>query len=127
MLSLYGIIVTIVVGPFAGYHYYLISYVPLHIISLPSPNQVFSTNQTTLEHISPFLLLRHLPPLPRTGHSLSDPPLEAELSYKQRKLVKDAHSAMSLYDVGFRKNWAQVFGWETTWGWVPRILCGGAS
>jgi palmitoyltransferase len=73
------------------------------------------------------MLLRHLPPLPRLGHSLSDPPIEPELNYTQRQLVKDTHSKLSLYDVGWRKNWAQVFGWEKKWGWVVRLLCGGAS
>ncbi|TEB24551.1 zf-DHHC-domain-containing protein [Coprinellus micaceus] len=109
-LSLYGIIISLVVGPFAAYHFYLIT-----------------TGQTTLEHITPFMLLRHLPPLPRTGHSLSDPPLEPELSYQQRRLVKDAHSRLSLYDLGWRRNWALVFGWETRWGWVPKLLWGGSS
>lgn len=110
ILSAYGIVIALVVGPFAGYHFYLVT-----------------TNQTTLEHISPFILLRHLPPLPRTGHSLSDPPLEPELNYKQRKLVKEAHGRMSLYDIGWRNNWMQVFGWNTRWGWVTRLLCGGVS
>ncbi|KAF6755787.1 DHHC palmitoyltransferase-domain-containing protein [Ephemerocybe angulata] len=110
VLSMYGIIISIVIGPFAAYNYYLIT-----------------TNQTTLEHISPFMLLRHLPPLPRTGHSLSDPPLEPELSYEQRRIVKDAHGKILMYDLGWRRNWAQVFGWNTRWGWVPRLLCGGAS
>lgn len=88
-----------------------------------NPNR---TNQTTLENLSPFLLLRHLPPLPSTGHSLSDPPLEPELSYPQRRLVKDAHGHIRLYDVGWRQNWTQVFGWNHTYGWVARILSGGA-
>lgn len=73
------------------------------------------------------MLLRHLPPLPRVGHSLSDPPLEPELSYPQRRLVKDAHGTLSIYDVGFKKNWAQAMGWNTKFGWLTRILCGGAS
>ncbi|TFK24368.1 zf-DHHC-domain-containing protein [Coprinopsis marcescibilis] len=106
----YGGMFAVVIGPFAAYHYYLIS-----------------TNQTTLENISPFMLLRHLPPLPRSGHGLSDPPLEPELSYHQRRAVKDAHGKVYMYDVGWKKNWAQVFGWDTRRGWIERILYGGAS
>lgn len=73
------------------------------------------------------MILRHLPPLPRTGHSLSDPPLEPELSYAQRFLVRGAHNYIRVYDVGWRKNWAQVFGWTHRFGWVYRIWYGGAS
>jgi len=87
---------------------------------------ISSTNQTTLENLTPFILLRHLPPLPRSGHSLSDPPLEPELSSAQRRMVKDAHGQIFLYDIGFRKNWAQVFGWRTKYGWLYRLWCGGA-
>jgi len=76
--------------------------------------------------MAPFMLLRHLPRLPRTGHSLSDPPLEPELSYIQRRIVRDAHSQISLYDVGWRRNFAQVFGWNRKYGWVHRIWYGGA-
>ena len=73
------------------------------------------------------MILRHLPPLPQTGHSLSDPPLEAELSYDQRKLVRDAHGHIMLYDIGFRRNWAQVFGWNGKYGWLYRLWYGGSS
>ena len=86
-----------------------------------------STNQTTLESNAPFMILRYLPPLPQTGHSLSDPPLEPELSYNQRNLVKNAHRHILLYDIGFRKNWAQVFGWKRKYGWLYRLWCGGSS
>ena len=84
------------------------------------------TNQTTIENISPFLLLRHLPPLPaapshptnaNTTRKLSDPPQEHELSYSQRRMVKDAHWDIRVYDVGWRRNWALVGGWEGEWGW----------
>ncbi|KIK01889.1 hypothetical protein K443DRAFT_97841 [Laccaria amethystina LaAM-08-1] len=109
-LAFAGIVFSLVIGSFACYHLYLIS-----------------TNQTTLENITPFMLLRHLPPLPQTGHSLSDPPLELELGYPQRRLVKDAHEKIRIYDVGFRRNWEQVFGWKTRFGWVHRLWCGGAS
>jgi len=110
ILAAYGVVFSIVIGPFAAYHYYLIT-----------------INQTTLENISPFLLLRYLPPLPSADHSLSDPPLEPELCYAQRRAVKDAHGALSLYDLGWRRNWAQALGWDTPRGWATRILCGGAS
>lgn len=86
----------------------------------------FSTNQTTLENITPFMLLRHLPPLPRSGHSLSDPPLEPELSQAQRRIVKDAHGHILIYDLGWRQNFAQVFGWNRKYGWLSRLWCGGA-
>lgn len=109
-LAFGGAIFSLVIGSFAGYHIYLTS-----------------TNQTTLENITPFILLRHLPPLPPTGHSLSDPPLEPELSYEQRRLVRDAHGQILLYNVGFRKNWAQVFGWNKTYGWLYRLWYGDSS
>ncbi|THH05000.1 hypothetical protein EW145_g5123 [Phellinidium pouzarii] len=44
-LSIYGAIFFLVVGPFLLWHMYLVS-----------------TNQTTIENLSPFLLLRYLPP-----------------------------------------------------------------
>jgi len=109
-LAFAGSIFSLLIGSFAAYHIYLIC-----------------TNQTTLENITPFMLLRHLPPLPRTGHSLSDPPLEPELSFAQRRIVKDAHGQILLYDVGWKKNWAQVFGWKRRYGWLHRLWCGGAS
>ncbi|KAJ7601034.1 DHHC palmitoyltransferase-domain-containing protein [Mycena floridula] len=110
LLAAAGIVFSFVVGSFFCYHLYLVS-----------------SNQTTLENISPFLLLRYLPPLPRGAHSLSDPPLEPELSYAQRRIVKDAHSCIRLYDFGWRRNWNQAVGWNRPYGWVYRILCGGAS
>ncbi|KNZ73199.1 Palmitoyltransferase ZDHHC15 [Termitomyces sp. J132] len=109
-LAALGVIFSMVIGPFLGYHVYLVS-----------------TNQTTLETISPFLLLKHLPKLPFEGHDLSDPPLESELSAPQRRLVKDAYQAIHLYDIGWRGNWAQVLGCEQFSGWVIRLWCGGAS
>jgi hypothetical protein len=95
-------------------------------------DSVRSTNQTTLEHISPFLLLRHLPPLPpsASGRRLSQPPDEDELSYPQRSLVRDAHGYIRLYNLGWRRNWASVFGWDAEkhpWGWVWRLVCGGGG
>ncbi|KAI0087772.1 DHHC palmitoyltransferase-domain-containing protein [Irpex rosettiformis] len=111
-LALAGIIFTMVIGPFLVYHMFLVT-----------------TNQTTLEHISPFLLLRELPPLPPQHSSdryrLSEPPLEHELSFSQRRLVRDAHGYIKLYDMGWRGNWAQVVGWEKPFGWVNRIVVGG--
>ncbi|KAF8895619.1 DHHC palmitoyltransferase-domain-containing protein [Infundibulicybe gibba] len=110
LLASAGIIFTLVIGPFFLYHVYLIS-----------------TNQTTLESMSPFLLLRHLTPLPRAGHDLSDPPIEPELSYPQRRIVKRAHKKIRLYDIGWRKNWAQVFGLNRKYGLLYRLWLGGSS
>ncbi|KZT11761.1 zf-DHHC-domain-containing protein [Laetiporus sulphureus 93-53] len=112
-LAFYGIVMALVFGSFWIYHLYLTT-----------------TNQTTLEHLSPFLLLRHLPPLPPpiSGvKGLSNPPQEFELSYPQRRLVRDAHHHVRLYDVGWRKNWGQVMGWDRPWGWMYRLLVGGGG
>ncbi|KAF9046541.1 DHHC palmitoyltransferase-domain-containing protein [Panaeolus papilionaceus] len=109
-LTFMGAAFFIIVGSFAAYHIYL-TY----------------TNQTTIENITPFILLRHLPRLPPTGHTLSDPPLEPELSGAQRRLVKDAHQQIHLYDLGWRKNFSEVFGWNRPYGWVYRLWYGGAS
>lgn len=86
-----------------------------------------STNQTTLENLAPFMLLRHLPPLPRGGHSLSETPLEAELSSAQRRIVRGAHGQILIYDVGWKRNLEQVFGWNNRFGWFTRLWYGGAS
>ncbi|KAF8644686.1 hypothetical protein AX16_008346 [Volvariella volvacea WC 439] len=109
-LSAMGCVFALVIGSFFCYHVYLIL-----------------TNQTTLEHISPFLLLKYLPPLPENGHSLSSPPLEPELTYAQRRLVKDAHGCIRRYDVGWKKNVAQVFGCKRKIGWAYRAWYGGSS
>jgi palmitoyltransferase len=115
ILSAAGVVFSLVVGSFFFYHVYLIT-----------------TNQTTLEHISPYILLRHLPPLPpsRSNRKLSDPPEEDELTYEQRRLVRYAAGHIRLYDLGWRRNWAQVFGWDSEkrpYGWVVRLVCGGGS
>ncbi|KAL0960801.1 hypothetical protein HGRIS_005817 [Hohenbuehelia grisea] len=116
MLFFTGVVITLVIGSFLCYHFYLIS-----------------TNQTTIESLASFMLLRHLPPLPPMpdGRIISDPPLEHELSYRQRRLVKAAHNAIRLYDVGVVRNWTQVFGgtfggkhgrWKSI---MYLLLCGG--
>ena len=75
------------------------------------------------------MILRYLPPLPPspTGQNLSNPPLEHELTSRQRRLVRQASGAIRLYDIGFRKNWAQVFDWNRKWGWVRRVMYGGTA
>jgi len=110
VLSFTGLVFTLVIGSFLFYHLYLIL-----------------TNQTTMEHVTPFMLLRYLPPLPSGNHSLSDPPLEPELSYDQRRLVRSAHGYIRPYDLGWRKNWSQAFGWQRKHGWLFRLFCGGSS
>ncbi|KXN88085.1 Palmitoyltransferase PFA3 [Leucoagaricus sp. SymC.cos] len=109
-LTAAGLIFTLVIGSFLCYHLYLIS-----------------TNQTTLENVTPFMILRYLPPLPRGNHTLSDPPLEPELSHEQRRLVKHAHNYIRLYDLGLRKNWSQTFGWTRKRSFFFRLFCGGSS
>ncbi|KAJ3570099.1 hypothetical protein NP233_g4624 [Leucocoprinus birnbaumii] len=109
-LAFAGAVFTLVIGSFLCYHLYLIS-----------------TNQTTLENVTPFILLRYLPPLPLGSHGLSDPPLEPELSYEQRGLVREAHGYIRPYDLGWRKNWAQAFGWKRKYGLLFRLICGGSS
>ncbi|OAX44337.1 zf-DHHC-domain-containing protein [Rhizopogon vinicolor AM-OR11-026] len=108
-LATFSVCITLVVGSFLVYHIHLIT-----------------TNQTTVESLSPFLLLRHIPPLP-VSMKLSDPPEEEELSYSQRKAVRKAHKSLRMYDVGWRRNWAQVFGWSKPRGWISRLIIGGSG
>jgi hypothetical protein len=124
-----GITFALVLGSFLCYHLYLVTQVlsPSHpVLKL---TQTYSTNQTTLENITHFLLLRYLPTLPPspTGQKLSNPPLEHELTFSQRLLVRDAHDLIRPYDVGWRENWRQVFGWEGKPDWVARLWWGGDS
>jgi len=112
MLSFAGCVFALVVGSFLGYHIYLVL-----------------TNQTTFEHITPFYLLVHLPPLPPCR--LSSPPQQHQLSFAQRRAVRAAHSRLRLYDVGWRRNTAQVFGTglkrRRLATWAARVLWGGSS
>lgn len=60
LLALLTFVFSLTIGSFWGYHVYLIS-----------------TNQTTLEQLTPFLILRHIPPLPiqvPISHSPVSPP-----------------------------------------------------
>ncbi|KAF9777555.1 DHHC palmitoyltransferase-domain-containing protein [Thelephora terrestris] len=107
-VSFGGLVITAVVGAFLGYHLYLIS-----------------INRTTLEDLSPFLLLRLIPNLTNPHDPLPTP--EHRLNYNQRRVIKRAHRQIQLYNVGWRKNWGQVFGWERRRGWVYRLLLGGAG
>jgi palmitoyltransferase len=109
LLAAAGVIFTLVVGSFWVYHIYLIT-----------------TNQTTVEALSPFLLLRYIPALP-ASMKMSDPPMEEELSYNQRRAVRNAHRYVRMYDVGWRRNWAQVFGWSKPRGWIYLLLIGGTG
>lgn len=118
-LAFDGLIFSLVMGSFLGYHIYLIS-----------------TNQTTVENISHFFLLRYLPTPPEEStpdaqptsrRPLAFPPMEHELSYQQRTLVRAAHGAIHIYDVGFSQNWAQVYGWSKSRDWMKKLLNGGSS
>lgn len=109
-LSFAGVVFSLVIGSFLLYHIYLIS-----------------TNQTTLENLSPFLLLRYLPPL-GTSHSGNSESLDEDrMSHGQRRAVRNAHQQIRLYDVGWRRNWAQIFGWNHKYGWMYRLWCGGGG
>ena len=119
-----GLVITAVVGSFLVYHLYLISYVTIPSLLLSS-NPFRSVNRTTLEDLSPFLLLRLIPNLTNPHEPFPTP--EHRLSYNQRRVVKRAHRKIQLYNVGWRKNWGQVFGWERRRGWIHRILLGGAG
>jgi palmitoyltransferase ZDHHC2/15/20 len=114
LLSFAGCAFALVIGSFLIYHIYLVLCVvflfpPFFFFNNKQITAANSTNQTTLEHISPFYLLRHLPPFPPRG-GLSSPPREQELDPAQRRAVRATHAQMRLYDVGWRRNVAQVFG-----------------
>ncbi|KLO05627.1 zf-DHHC-domain-containing protein [Schizopora paradoxa] len=132
-LTLYCAIFSITVGSFLGWHLYLVS-----------------TNQTTLESLSPFLLLRYLPSRPTDAPAsisgtddtstnttrqsrLAHIPREHQLSGAQRRHIQFAHGRIRIYDIGWRKNFAQVFGVGSESGrpkwnrWMYRAVCGGGS
>jgi len=44
------------------------------------------------------------------NHGTNRPWEEHELSYAQRRAIRRAHGRIRLYDVGWKKNLAQVFG-----------------
>jgi len=121
-LALMGAIFTLSIGSFLSYHVYLVW-----------------TNQTTIEHLTPYLLLRHLPsrpapPLPESSLNspLAPPPYsetptpasalpqaatsqslrfsEETLSSTQRRKVRYAHGSIRVYDIGWRRNWSEVIG-----------------
>lgn len=71
------------------------------------------------------MLLRLIPNLTDPHDPFPTP--EHRLSFNQRRVVKRAHRQIQLYDVGRRKNWGQVFGWERRRGWIHRLLLGGAG
>lgn len=126
------------------------------------------TNQTTLENLSPFLLLRYLPapnlnsrhvpgtgitnlstdtleippdspyrfpspppsplPMPSGNHRMNRPWEEHELSYAQRRAIRRAHCRIRLYDVGWKRNLAQVFGLSpSVIAFLAVLLYGGNS
>ncbi|KAG8984417.1 palmitoyltransferase for Vac8p [Tulasnella sp. 427] len=61
LLAIITFIFGLMIGSFWGYHVYLIS-----------------TNQTTLEQLTPFLLLRHIPPLPMSTANPTQPPSNSQ-------------------------------------------------
>lgn len=169
-------------GSFFVYHAYLITY-SISYLSLSQRLYLFfsSIGQTTLEHMSPYHLLRNLPPPasspkppnfppPPSGHhastasSLADPPSpllsdwdspieddrtypprsqaatptraiasrycppeEHNLTHAQRRLVRYYHGRIRMYDLGWKRNWGEVFGGgkrgRMWWRFIP--VCGG--
>ncbi|KAH9991241.1 DHHC palmitoyltransferase-domain-containing protein [Russula vinacea] len=116
LLSFAGCAFTLVMGSFLGYHVYL------------------HESNDTRAHLS----ILHPPPPPTT------PPLPALKStpraparVPQRRAVRAAHARLRLYDVGWRRNTAQVFGAGPGLGlgpkrrwcaaWAARLLWGGSS
>ena len=106
------------------------------------------TNQTTLECLTPFLLLRYLPRVSEPSSIAGNPRSENDtvdglntsingngvlrehmLSSAQRRHVRIAHHFIRIYDVGWARNWGEVFGLRGRgrWGWIERILCGGST
>ena len=63
------------------------------------------------------------------------PPDEHDLSPAQRRVAKHMHGQVRLFDLGWRRNWEEVFGggrpkssgsWVRWWWWVGGlVLCGG--
>ncbi|KDQ20944.1 hypothetical protein BOTBODRAFT_151917 [Botryobasidium botryosum FD-172 SS1] len=116
-LALMGCIFTLSIGSFLSYHVYLVW-----------------TNQTTIEHLTPYLLLRLLPPRPTLlppesspNSPLAPPPYsetpapappssqplrfsEETLTSAQRRKVRHAHSTIRVYDLGWQRNWTEVLG-----------------
>jgi palmitoyltransferase len=117
-LALLGLVFGLSLGSFFLYHIYLTS-----------------TNQTTLENLSPYLLLRLLPPpapsmpsnpppytsepqemldltslAPITAESTAPRFTEHELTRLQRRKVHRAHRKIRVYDRGWRNNWMDIVG-----------------
>ena len=138
-VALISFIFALTIGSFWGYHLYLVSYAPSPLTFIPTLNLPSRTNQTTLEHLAPFLLLRHLPPPSApissppssSGYSTPDhnrpsddrdspyffppptPPQEQlkehQLNFQQRRRVRYAHGKIGMYDLGFRRSLKEVF------------------
>ncbi|KAF8527602.1 DHHC palmitoyltransferase-domain-containing protein [Hysterangium stoloniferum] len=110
-LALMSGIFSIVMASFLVYHIYLVS-----------------SNQTTHEHLSNYFLLRFLPPLSMSSRARPlpyHPPQEHELSHAQRWLVRREHGKLRLYDLGWRRNWGEVFGGGKWYWWSRLVLYGG--
>ncbi|KAJ1310016.1 hypothetical protein OPQ81_006771 [Rhizoctonia solani] len=132
-LALGGAIFTICMGSFAGFHVYLVT-----------------TGQTTIEQLSPYMLLRYLPPSSNVSARKSDdsgrsfesdvdlqsmlntgPEGEAQphtasfplpstrdnasqlaehtMTREQRRIVRSAAGNIRVYDLGWRRNWAELY------------------
>lgn len=173
-LALGGAVFAICMGSFIGFHIYLVT-----------------TGQTTLEQLSPYMLLRYLPPLPSSnptndedgsgssfesdvelhtmlkahpgaedeaklsgdssvldssrpeslpiypppGHSVPIASrdnathfVEHTMTRNQRRLVRSAAGKIRIYDLGWKKNWLDIFSvrQERFWlDWLEIVWWGG--
>lgn len=141
------------VGSFWLWHVYLITYVKGPTLGAITHSYDHNrTGQTTVECLTPFLLLRYLPKASESpqlggpdssgnrltrdenivtgqGTSTNGVLREHDLTTAQRRHVRIAHNFIRLYDVGWVQNWGQVYGVQNRgWsGWLERFVCGGST
>ncbi|KIM31010.1 hypothetical protein M408DRAFT_65614 [Serendipita vermifera MAFF 305830] len=107
-LVILGLIFAMVIGSFLGFHIYLAF-----------------TNQTTLEQLSPFILLKYLPkpkePRHAPGTSITQGTTPSTTS-RERRLVRRTADRIGLWDLGWRRNVIATLGWR--W-WLAVLFNGG--